>query len=108
MVIKTIGIMESSTRTTAIFFDDFTKKAQKRIIAESLTAFSGDEGVCRITATMDEDLYGYDPNPELQTLEQHIHVKARYNGHDHKLLMAWDCMEAEFVTIMEENQNGKQ
>lgn len=93
-----------SERTIAIFFEDFTKAAQKRIIAEELGSVTGDQGVCRITVTTDEDMHGYDPNPDNQTREQHLHVKARYNGHDHRLLMVWDCMEAEFTNLMEDNQ----
>ena len=93
-----------SERTIAIFFEDFTKAAQKRIIAEELGRVTGDEGVCRITVTTDEDMYGYDPNHDNQTLEQHLHVKARHNGHDHKWIMVWDCIEAEFTTLMEDNQ----
>ena len=82
-----------SERTIAIFFENFTKAAQKGIIAQELGRVTGDE-----------DLYGYDPDPERQTLEQNLHVKARHNGHDHKWLMVWNCMEAEFTTVMEENQ----
>ena len=93
-----------SERIIAIFFEDFTKPAQKRIIAEELGRVTGDDGVCRITVAMDEDLYGYNPTPDNQTLEQHLHVKVRYGGHDHKWLMVWDCMEAEFTTLMEEEQ----
>lgn len=93
-----------SERTIAIFFENFTKAAQKGIIAQELVRVTGDEGVCRITVQTDEDLYGYDPDPERQTLEQNLHVKARHNGHDHKWLMVWNCMEAEFTTVMEENQ----
>jgi hypothetical protein len=91
-------------RTFAIFFDDFTKTAQKRIIAEELGRVTGDDGVNHITVKTDEDLYGYDPNPDNQMLEQHLHVNARHNGHDHEWLMVWDCMEAEFSTLMEYNQ----
>ena len=93
-----------SERTIAIAFEDFTKAAQKRIIAEELGRVTGDEGVSHITVATDEDLYGYNPNPDNQTMEQHLHVKARHNGHDHKWLMVWNCMEAEFTTLMEDNQ----
>ena len=85
-----------STRTIAIFFEYFTKEAQKRIVAEYLGPVIG-EAVSHVVikSTDDED-------PFKQERLQDIRVKARYGRHDHHLTMTWDCMEAEFINVIEE------
>lgn len=95
-----------SERTICIFFEDLTPKAQDRIISTELL-MATDEEVSNVgIKDTDMEPYGYDPDPDKQEMLQDIHVEVTYGGKQHYWLMVWDCMEAEFQTIMEENQNG--
>lgn len=90
--------MESSTRTTAIFFDDFTKKAQKRIIAIELQGILDLDEVKVKSVRVEEDCYGYDEDPDKQELLENIHAETSEGN----WLLVWDCMEREFQTEMKE------
>ena len=96
-----------SKRTIAIFFDDLNEEAQQRIIGDELRiALQMEKEPVIRSFRIDPNLYGYDPDPAKQTLEQHITVLLV--GEDrkttHPWLMVWDCMEAEFTTFMQTDQ----
>ena len=94
-------------RTIAIFFDDLKEEAQQRIIGDELRIAlqMAKEPVIR-SFHIDPNLYGYDPDPKKQTVEQHIHVGVVENDRkSHPWLIVWNCMDAEFTTIMKEDQN---
>ena len=97
----------ANKRTTAIFFDDLKDEAQQRIIGEELqTALQMSKEPVIRSFRIDPNLYGYDPDPAKQTLEQHITVLLVDGDRrtTHPWLMVWDCMEAEFTTFMQTDQ----
>jgi hypothetical protein len=91
-----------SGRTTCIFFEDLEEYAQERIIAHEMANILDCEPdeVEVENITTDEDFYGYDEDPKMQELLEHIH--ADINGE--AWLMVWDCFTHEFTTDMKENQ----
>ena len=96
----------SNKRTFAIFFEDLNTDAQKRIVGEELERVLGIDKEAIRGIDIEHDLYGYDPDPKKQTVEQHIHVGVVENDRkSHPWLMVWNCMDAEFTTIMKEDQN---
>ena len=92
---------------TAIFFDDLTQKAQERIIEQEMEDII--PYVCIRSISIDNNLYGYDPDPKKQKVFQRIAV--RLVGEDHRArlwLLEWDCMESMFTCftpIGEEPEN---
>ena len=92
----------TSTRTIAIFFEEFTKLAQKRIVAAELGPVLGEAVSHVVIKPSDLTPYSHDEDPANQKMLQDIHVKVRYDRHDHYMMMTWDCMEAEFINVIEE------
>ena len=81
---------------TAIFFDDLTQKAQERIIEQEMEDII--PSVCIRSIKIDNNLYGYDPDPKKQKVLQRIAV--RLVGEDRRArlwLLEWDCMESMFT-----------
>ena len=96
----------SNKRTFAIFFDDLNTDAQKRIVGDELYRVLGIDKEAIRVIDIEHNLYGYDPDPKKQTVEQHIHVGVVDDDRKiHPWLMVWNCMDAEFTTIMKEDQN---
>ena len=93
-------------KTIAIFFDDLTRKAQDRIIAQELESITGE--TINDIGQKDEDItpYGYDPDPDKQELLQDIHVQVYYGDSlkPHYWLLVWDCWECEFQSVIEEDK----
>lgn len=78
---------------TPIFFDDLTKKAQKRIVDEKLSQITEKEQDIR-SIRIDKDLYGYNENPKKQTILQFVNVK----DNDARIWrLMWNCEKAEFI-----------
>ena len=88
-----------SERTICIFFEDLKKDAQKRIIEGELMKYTEFDEIKVKSVRVDEDAYGYDPDPDKQEMLESVHAETT----DGCWLLVWDCMDAEFQTIMEEN-----
>lgn len=87
-------------RKIAIFFDDLKKNAQQRLIKDELESIV-ETPVTNIQVSIDKDLYGYDDDPNKQTLEQHIGAKVRYYKRTFTWLLVWNCYDHKFTTVME-------
>ena len=93
-----------------IFFEDLTKEAQTRLIEDEIGRTMQARYAVR-TIHIEKDTYGYDPDPEKQTLEQHIHAKVMkcdsQDRHSYLWLLVWNCFDHEFNTIMKEEQEDQ-
>ena len=91
-----------------IFFEDLKDESQKRLICDELWNTLQEQFVCR-KVYIDQDMYGYDPDPDKQTAEQHIHahVVCVYDKERNiqPWLLVWNCIEHEFTTIQKEDIN---
>ena len=104
--VKEMTVKMSNKRTFAIFFEDLNTDAQKRIVSDELYRVLGIDKESIRGIDIEHNLYGYDPDPKKHTVEQHIHVGVVENDRkSHPWLMVWNCMDAEFTTIMKEYQN---
>lgn len=88
-----------SNRTICIFFDDLKKDAQKRIIETELS-INLDYELKVKNVRVEDDLYGYDEDPDKQECLQSIHAKTNLGS----FLLVWDCMDAQFQTFTKEQQ----
>lgn len=86
--------------TTVIFFDDMKKKAQKRIIEIELATILEVDEVKVESITIEEGVFGYDPDPEKQELIQYIHADTS----EGKWLMAWDCEDHDFQSEIKDKE----
>lgn len=93
-------------QTNAIFFEDLKDESQKRLICDELWNTLQEQFVCR-KVYIDQEMYGYDPDPDKQTAEQHIHahVVCVYDKERNiqPWLLVWNCIEHEFTTIQKED-----
>lgn len=83
-----------------IFFTDLKEEAQKRIIEVELETILEVDEVKVESITIEDGVFGYDPDPEKQELIQYIHAETS----EGKWLMTWDCEEHEFQTDMEDKE----
>lgn len=88
-------------RNTVIFFDDLKETAQMRLISQEMWHIldTEDEPAVR-SLKIDEELYGYDPDPAKQTVEQNIYANVVINRVSVPYLLVWNCEDAEFTTVM--------
>lgn len=88
---------------TLILLDDLNEDAQKRIIVYEMASYIDccNNEVKVENVTVEEDLYGYDPDDDEPEVIECVH--ADINGET--WLMWWDCFTHEFTCYMEENQN---
>lgn len=90
-----------SNRTICIFFEDLKKAAQKRIIeGELITELAVIDSIKVKSVRVEEDAYGYDEDPDKQEMLENVHAETNAGN----FLLVWDCMDAEFQTIIEERQ----
>jgi len=98
----------ANKRNTVIFFEDLKDESQKRLICDELWNTLQEQFVCR-KVYIDQEMYGYDSDPEKQTAEQHIHahVVCVYDKERNiqPWLLVWNCIEHEFTTIQKEDIN---
>ena len=89
-------------RNVVIFFDDLKEDAQERIIAtEMWDIIKTDREPGIRSIRIDPNVYGYDPDPAKQTLENHIYASVvNANRHSEPWILIWDCEKAEFTTVM--------
>lgn len=99
--------MAKKLRKHAIFFEDLSEKAQARLIEDEMRVSLHRQFVVRYVY-IEKDLYGYDPAPQKQTLEQHIHAKLvdddDLSRKSAPWLLVWNCWDKDFTTIMKEEQ----
>ena len=92
----------------AIYFEDLKDESQKRLICDELWNTLKEQFVCR-KVYIDKDMYGYDPDPDKQTAEQHIHAHVVCIDDKERniqpWLLVWNCIEHEFTTIQKEDIN---
>jgi len=91
----------ANKRNTVIFFDDLKETAQMRLISQEMWHIldTEDEPAVR-SLKIDEELYGYDPDPAKQTVEQNIYANVVINRVSVPYLLVWDCEQAEFTTVI--------
>ena len=90
----------TSENNIVIFFTDLNEEAQKRIAGIELEVTLDVDEVKVETITTENEIYGYDPDPEKQELLQYAHAETS----EGKWLMVWDCVEHEFQSVMKEDQ----
>ena len=59
-------------QTNVIFFEDLKENAQARLIIDAMCDIFPDTYLAVRSVRISPDLYGYDPDPAKQTMEQHI------------------------------------
>lgn len=89
-------------QTNAIFFDDLKESAQARLIGDAMRDIFPDAYLAVRSVRISPDLYGYDPDPAKQTVEQHIVAKIVINRDrlGQEWYMVWNCMSHEFTTCL--------
>ena len=99
--------MAKKLRKHAIFFEDLSEKAQARLIEDEMRVSLHRQFAVRYVY-VEKDLYGYDPDPKKQTLEQYIHAKLvdddDLSRKSAPWLLVWNCLDKDFTTIMKEEQ----
>ena len=91
----------------AIFFEDLTKEKQAQLVTDEIEHTLQHGGYHTRSIYIEKDTYGYDEDPEKQTLEQHIHARVQ-NHRDREMivtqwLLVWNCFDKEFNTVMQED-----
>ena len=93
-------------RNVVIFFDDLKDESQKRLICDELWNTLQEQFVCR-KVYIEQEMYGYDPDQDKQTAEQHIHAHVVCIDDKERniqpWLLVWNCIEHEFTTIQKED-----
>ncbi len=91
-----------------IFFEDLKDESQKRLICDELWNTLQEQFVCR-KVYIDKEMYGYDPDQDKQTAEQHIHAHVVCIDDKERNIqpwvLVWNCIEHEFTTIQKEDIN---
>lgn len=98
--------MAKKLRKHAIFFEDLSEKAQARLIEDEMRVSLHRQFAVRYVY-VEKDLYGYDPDPKKQTLEQYIHAKLvdddDLSRKSAPWMLVWNCFDKDFTTIMKED-----
>ena len=91
-------------QTNAIFFEDLKESAQARLIIGAMCNFFPDTYLAVRSVRIDPNLYGYDPDPAKQTVEQYLVAKIVIDRKSEGWFMVWNCFDHEFHTCTKEDE----
>lgn len=98
----------------ATFYDSLPLSVVKQLVKAELMEAYRTTKVEIISFEFDEDIYGYDDDPELQELLQQLTVTATVEGDEdcfkedygkHPWLLEWDANMVQFTSLARADQN---